>query len=421
MASCCRYKSVLCVYDPIVQRASLLAVAGAFTCSKTNLQKDRNRCVAMTIFLYYYWIRVATIATAAEAALDRRPRHGRGAAGLLVRGPRRGRRGHEHVRHAARGTRSRTRSLAVDPDPPVSVALSLDPPPPAAARHRPRRRRWWRGRPPAAARPRARAARPWRRAPSGKGCLASAKRARRLQAQAAATSLLSLARCQKSSRRALASRGGGSCAGPLAELALAPALGALAQGDLRQRSWPLSGAKRRRPRLAPAQRPGQPEQPADPRAGEGLRAEAAPAAALALAGGAALRGQGGGAAPRGQGGGAAGAAEAGLAPARRWLAAREPWPARPAPAGPRPSPSGGGGGAGGPWSEGYGANDDEATHVVALDFGAKRSVLRLLAGLGAKVTVTPACTLCPLMNCMSSSAVLVLFLFLPSVTHFSRT
>lgn len=44
------------------------------------------------------------------------------------------------------------------------------------------------------------------------------------------------------------------------------------------------------------------------------------------------------------------------------------------------------------WNDGYGANDDHAMHIVALDFGVKRNILRLMAGLGAKVTIMPAHT-----------------------------
>jgi carbamoyl-phosphate synthase small subunit len=44
------------------------------------------------------------------------------------------------------------------------------------------------------------------------------------------------------------------------------------------------------------------------------------------------------------------------------------------------------------WNEGYGAlNKDEAKyHVVCLDYGVKRNILRLFAGLDCKVTVLPA-------------------------------
>lgn len=46
------------------------------------------------------------------------------------------------------------------------------------------------------------------------------------------------------------------------------------------------------------------------------------------------------------------------------------------------------------WDEGYGALGETETthHVVALDFGVKRNILRLFAGLGCKVTVMPATT-----------------------------
>lgn len=42
------------------------------------------------------------------------------------------------------------------------------------------------------------------------------------------------------------------------------------------------------------------------------------------------------------------------------------------------------------WDEGYHQSNDETYHIVAIDFGVKRNILRLLAGLGAKVTVMPA-------------------------------
>ena len=44
------------------------------------------------------------------------------------------------------------------------------------------------------------------------------------------------------------------------------------------------------------------------------------------------------------------------------------------------------------WGEGYGDQDSPTMHVVAVDYGVKRNILRLLAGLGAKVTVVPAKT-----------------------------
>jgi carbamoyl-phosphate synthase small subunit len=42
------------------------------------------------------------------------------------------------------------------------------------------------------------------------------------------------------------------------------------------------------------------------------------------------------------------------------------------------------------WDEGYGEQDEPTMHIVAIDYGVKRNILRLLAGLGAKVTVVPA-------------------------------
>ncbi|WP_025030651.1 glutamine-hydrolyzing carbamoyl-phosphate synthase small subunit [Nitratireductor aquibiodomus] len=44
------------------------------------------------------------------------------------------------------------------------------------------------------------------------------------------------------------------------------------------------------------------------------------------------------------------------------------------------------------WDEGFGAQEAPTHHIVAVDYGAKRNILRLLAGLGAKVTVVPART-----------------------------
>ena len=44
------------------------------------------------------------------------------------------------------------------------------------------------------------------------------------------------------------------------------------------------------------------------------------------------------------------------------------------------------------WNEGYSPQDAPTMHVVAVDYGVKRNILRLLAGLGAKVTVVPAKT-----------------------------
>ena len=42
------------------------------------------------------------------------------------------------------------------------------------------------------------------------------------------------------------------------------------------------------------------------------------------------------------------------------------------------------------WNEGFAAAEASGIHIVALDFGVKRNILRLIAGLGAKVTVLPA-------------------------------
>ena len=44
------------------------------------------------------------------------------------------------------------------------------------------------------------------------------------------------------------------------------------------------------------------------------------------------------------------------------------------------------------WNEGYADATKPSFHVVAVDFGVKRNILRLLAGLGAKVTIVPAST-----------------------------
>ena len=44
------------------------------------------------------------------------------------------------------------------------------------------------------------------------------------------------------------------------------------------------------------------------------------------------------------------------------------------------------------WNKGYGERNEATMHVVAIDYGVKRNILRLLAGLGAKVTVVPAKT-----------------------------
>nr|WP_315924243.1 glutamine-hydrolyzing carbamoyl-phosphate synthase small subunit [Mesorhizobium sp. SP-1A] len=42
------------------------------------------------------------------------------------------------------------------------------------------------------------------------------------------------------------------------------------------------------------------------------------------------------------------------------------------------------------WNEGYGEQDEPTMHIVAVDYGVKRNILRLLAGLGARITVVPA-------------------------------
>ncbi len=42
------------------------------------------------------------------------------------------------------------------------------------------------------------------------------------------------------------------------------------------------------------------------------------------------------------------------------------------------------------WNEGYSDVGETAYHIVTIDFGVKRNILRLLAGLGCKVTVMPA-------------------------------
>ena len=44
------------------------------------------------------------------------------------------------------------------------------------------------------------------------------------------------------------------------------------------------------------------------------------------------------------------------------------------------------------WGEGFGRQDKPEFHVVAVDYGIKRNILRLLAGSGCKVTVVPAKT-----------------------------
>ncbi len=42
------------------------------------------------------------------------------------------------------------------------------------------------------------------------------------------------------------------------------------------------------------------------------------------------------------------------------------------------------------WQKGFGQLDAPQFHIVAMDFGAKRNILRSLAGMGAKITVVPA-------------------------------
>ncbi|MEZ5811955.1 MAG: glutamine-hydrolyzing carbamoyl-phosphate synthase small subunit [Rhizobiaceae bacterium] len=44
------------------------------------------------------------------------------------------------------------------------------------------------------------------------------------------------------------------------------------------------------------------------------------------------------------------------------------------------------------WDEGFGEATDTTMHIVAVDYGVKRNILRLLAGLGARVTVVPGDT-----------------------------
>jgi carbamoyl-phosphate synthase small subunit len=44
------------------------------------------------------------------------------------------------------------------------------------------------------------------------------------------------------------------------------------------------------------------------------------------------------------------------------------------------------------WGKGYGRQEAPEFHVVAIDYGIKRNILRLLAGSGCKVTVVPATT-----------------------------
>ena len=42
------------------------------------------------------------------------------------------------------------------------------------------------------------------------------------------------------------------------------------------------------------------------------------------------------------------------------------------------------------WGEGYGRQETPRFHVVAIDYGLKRNILRELAGLGCRLTVVPA-------------------------------
>jgi carbamoyl-phosphate synthase small subunit len=42
------------------------------------------------------------------------------------------------------------------------------------------------------------------------------------------------------------------------------------------------------------------------------------------------------------------------------------------------------------WGQGYGRQEQPEFHIVAVDYGIKRNILRLLAGVGGKVTVVPA-------------------------------
>ncbi|MBS3650968.1 glutamine-hydrolyzing carbamoyl-phosphate synthase small subunit [Pseudaminobacter sp. 19-2017] len=44
------------------------------------------------------------------------------------------------------------------------------------------------------------------------------------------------------------------------------------------------------------------------------------------------------------------------------------------------------------WNEGYSSLTEPRFHVVAIDYGVKRNILRLISGLGGKVTVVPAQT-----------------------------
>lgn len=42
------------------------------------------------------------------------------------------------------------------------------------------------------------------------------------------------------------------------------------------------------------------------------------------------------------------------------------------------------------WDQGFSGTPEETAHIVAIDYGVKRNILRLFAGLGCKVTVVPA-------------------------------
>lgn len=44
------------------------------------------------------------------------------------------------------------------------------------------------------------------------------------------------------------------------------------------------------------------------------------------------------------------------------------------------------------WDQGFATTSAPTTHIVTIDYGVKRNILRLIAGLGAKVTVVPATT-----------------------------
>jgi carbamoyl-phosphate synthase small subunit len=44
------------------------------------------------------------------------------------------------------------------------------------------------------------------------------------------------------------------------------------------------------------------------------------------------------------------------------------------------------------WNKGYGTEEAPKHHVVAIDYGVKANILRLLADQGCRVTVVPAAT-----------------------------